>query len=402
MSIPTVNYREVFFEHPDLSRIIGIPTYETLHTLNQELKSNAMSVHSNLGGGQHGHLGLVVSPNAYALLANMPYARPGHPAPLAIPQNASHHLQNLLERTHQDELRVFHEVRGVERALTQQIVAAVDSSYLAAMRNRTTGQFTGTVYQLLQYLLTVYGKISPSQLLQLEQETKSFTYDPITPIDVVFNAIEDLVEYGEMARCTYTMAQTINIAYSILNRTTKFRDSIKVWNRLPTLHKTWISFKLHFREAHEEMQETGELTMGDTGGYHQANLIEAIANRVAELQTPYHHQESAPTPAPPAMPAPDTTLPAIVAQMQQMQQMMAAMQANSTPNAPTDRHHGRPPPTGPRTGTPSRPLPTWATKYCWTHGKCAHASATCNNRAPGHVDSATMENKQSGSTYGCT
>jgi hypothetical protein len=93
MSIPTVNYREVFFEHPDLSRIIGIPTYETLHTLNQELKSNAISVHSNLGGGQHGHLGLVISPNAYALLSNMPYARPGYPAPLAIPQNASHHLQ---------------------------------------------------------------------------------------------------------------------------------------------------------------------------------------------------------------------------------------------------------------------------------------------------------------------
>jgi hypothetical protein len=398
MSIPTVNYREVFFEHPDLSRIIGIPTYETLHTLNQELKSNAISVHSNLGGGQHGHLGLVVSPNAYALLSNIPYDRPGHPAPLDIPQNATHHLQKLLERTHQDELRLFHEVRGVERALMQQIVSAVEPSYLAAMRNRTTGQFTGTVYQLLQYLLTVYGKISPSQLLQLEQDTKSFIYDPITPIDVVFNAIEDLIEYGEMARCTYTMAQTVNIAYSILNRTTKFRDSIKHWNRLPALHKTWISFKLHFREAHDELQETGELTMEDAG-YHQANFIEALANRVAELQTPY--PASAPAPAPPVA-APDTILPAIVAQMQQMQQMLAAMQANSTPNAPTDRNRARPTPTGPRTGTPGRPLPAWATQYCWSHGKCAHASATCNNRAPGHVASATMENKQSGSTYGCT
>jgi hypothetical protein len=208
--------------------------------------------------------------------------------------------------------------------------------------------------------------------------------------------MEDLVEHGEMARCTHTMAQTINIACSVLNRTTKFRDSIKIWNRRPTLHKTWISFKLHFREAHDEPQETGEYT----GGHHQANLTEAIANRVAELQTPC--QESAPAPAP-AMPAPDTMLPAIVAQMQQMQQMMAAMQANSTPNAPTDRHRGgRLLPTGPRTGTPSRPLPTWATECCWTHGKCAHASAMCNNRAPGHVDSAIMENKQSGSTYGCT
>jgi hypothetical protein len=64
MSILTVNYREIFFEYPDLTKIIGIPAFETLHLLNQGIKSNAITVHSNLGGGQHGHLGLVVSPTA--------------------------------------------------------------------------------------------------------------------------------------------------------------------------------------------------------------------------------------------------------------------------------------------------------------------------------------------------
>jgi hypothetical protein len=177
------------------------------------------------------------------------------------------------------------------------------------MRNRTTGQFTGTVHHLLQHLLTVCGKISPSQLLHLEQETKNFTYDPITPINVVFNAIEDLIEHSEMARCTHTMTQTINIACSILNRTTKFRESIKIWNRLPALHKTWIALKLHFREAHDELQETGELTMGDTG-YHQANLIEAIATRVAELQTPC--QGSAPAAAPAPAASDTSILPTII------------------------------------------------------------------------------------------
>jgi hypothetical protein len=235
MSIPTVNYREIFFEHPDLTTIIGIPSYNTLHTLNQEIKSNAISVHSNLGAGQHGHLGLVISPNAYAFLANTPYLRPGHPAPLDIPVGATRHQQDLLERTYKEALRLFHEVRGVERALMQQVVSAVEPQYLMAMRNRTTGQFTVTIFQLLQYLLTVYGKIAPSQLLHLEQETKSLAYDPITPVDVVINQVENLVEYGEMAHCEFTMAQTINIAYAILNRTTKFKESIKAWNRLPPL-----------------------------------------------------------------------------------------------------------------------------------------------------------------------
>jgi hypothetical protein len=152
MSIPTVNYREIFFEHPDLTKILGIPSYDTLHTLNQEIKSNAISVHSNLGEGQHGHLDLVISPNAYAFLANIPYARPGHPEPLDIPAAATRHRdqQDLLERNYKESLRLFHEVRGIERALMQQIVAAVEPQYITVMRNRTTGQFTGTIYQLLQ------------------------------------------------------------------------------------------------------------------------------------------------------------------------------------------------------------------------------------------------------------
>jgi hypothetical protein len=153
--------------------IIGILTFETLHLLNQEIKSNAILVHSNLGGGQHGHLGLVISPTACTLLSNTPYARPGLPDALDIPANATKHAQDLLDRTYEENLRVFLEVRGMERALTQQIVGAINPQYIVAMRNRSTRQFTGIVYQLLQYLLTVYGQITPSQLLELEHETEN-------------------------------------------------------------------------------------------------------------------------------------------------------------------------------------------------------------------------------------
>jgi hypothetical protein len=132
-------------------------------------------------------------------------------------------------------------------------------------------------------------------------------------------------------------------------------------------------------------------------GYHQANLVEAIAEKLAEIQ-----QE---TPAPPAPPVNETpTDPIIPASMAQMQQLMAAMQTGPPQTAaPAQRtREARPPPTGPRTGEPIRALPPWATKYCWTHGKCAHSSVTCNNKAPGHQPTSTMENKMSGSTYGCT
>ena len=39
--------------------------------------------------------------------------------------------------------------------------------------------------------------------------------------------------------------------------------------------------------------------------------------------------------------------------------------------------------------------------YCWTHGGCAHAGATCNDKAPGHKNNATFENKMEGSKAFC-
>ena len=76
MSIYSTNYRETHFAYPDLSRVIGCPTYDTLHNLKNEIKANALSVHSNLGGSQHGNLGLVISSAAYASVSNVQYVIP--------------------------------------------------------------------------------------------------------------------------------------------------------------------------------------------------------------------------------------------------------------------------------------------------------------------------------------
>ena len=73
MSIQLVNYRETYFTKPDLTRILGIPTYEALHQMQLELKTNALSVHSNLGGAVHGHLGLLMTDVQYALLSDTVY-----------------------------------------------------------------------------------------------------------------------------------------------------------------------------------------------------------------------------------------------------------------------------------------------------------------------------------------
>ena len=76
MSISTVNYHNTFFPKLDITTILDIPTYYALHQMHLELKSNPISVHSNLGGATHGHLGIFVTNMKYATLSPVPYIRP--------------------------------------------------------------------------------------------------------------------------------------------------------------------------------------------------------------------------------------------------------------------------------------------------------------------------------------
>ena len=66
----------------------------------------------------------------------------------------------------------------MEQALIQKLVLTIEARYITAVSNRTTDQFIGTLFMITQYLIVTYRKISPSQLINIEQNTTSMQYDP--------------------------------------------------------------------------------------------------------------------------------------------------------------------------------------------------------------------------------
>ena len=165
MALPSAqgtNYRDAYFQHADLTPIRGEPKNDTLRTLINELKANAQTVHSNLGGGANGHLGIVLMPHKYAVVApGTPYNRPGFPGALVIPPNTTNVQAEMLRAAHSEELREFHECEAVHNALIQQVVKAVEPMYIKALRNPVTQAFVVPLNEILQHLMKVYGKLNP-------------------------------------------------------------------------------------------------------------------------------------------------------------------------------------------------------------------------------------------------
>jgi hypothetical protein len=277
-----INFRQTHFQHADLTPIKGEPKNGTLKVLINELKANAQTIHSNLGGGANGHLGLVLTPQKYNLIApGTPYIRPPFPGALLIPPGTTNIQAQMMKEAHEQALREFHETETVHNALVQQVVKAIEPMYLKALRNPLTQAFTVPLNEILQHLMTVYGKLNPKTFKSMKDEVESYQYDISLPVDVVFDPIDDLAELAGVADQPMTEAQMINIAFIVFQNTGKFKSDLKAWNRKNEADKTWSNMKKHFRDALEDIRDVDDVTIEQT--FDQANMVREVLDGVRAI-----------------------------------------------------------------------------------------------------------------------
>ena len=84
-----------------------------------------------------------------------------------------------------------------------------------------------------------------------------------------------------------------------------------------------------------------------------------------------------------------------IAQLQQ--QMLELMQSNNRSSNTSQRSTN----TQRNNGGGARYTRSNTSKYCWSHGACAHSSSECNDKKEGHKNNATFANKMGGSTAYC-
>ena len=108
-----VDYINSVFEYPVLSKVIGKHTYSSLKTIKDELKANAGKVQCELGGGNNGHLRLLLSNTEQGLVSTTPYIRPVHPGPI-VPVGTTQIQNTSLRAQYNEDLCMFREATAVE------------------------------------------------------------------------------------------------------------------------------------------------------------------------------------------------------------------------------------------------------------------------------------------------
>ena len=415
------------FKHKELTPIRGLPTLDTILRLFREVKQNAQSVTTKLGGGQLGYLALVLKPTDYNNIAiSLPFVRPVDPGTFNMttprpttrttsatpPSITAVDIANAKSR-HDNQERLYWQCQGVEQALRNQIEQAIETDYLQALHNPTTHMVDVSIPEIIEYLQDSYGRITEQALSDKEDELKRFVYDTQTPVDTVFNKITWFQDLCELCTNTKTDRQLLAIAYMIFNRTRVFMDALLEWNRKKSNDKTYANFKKHMRTAYHALNEVGALTIQDSS-INQVNLIQEISSQQEKMaqdikdslqsnileammmmqtpstDTPYLIEDSSSISANTFESAKSTaTIESLVSIIKNLESKMEKLQKGYAPS-----NNGDSDTINPKTGK------EWK-RYCWTCGCCPHASKDCPIKKPGHQVKATFNNRLGGSNEKC-
>ena len=408
-----IDYATVYFKYSTPTPITGEPSNKSLKRLKTELRANASSVDTDLGGGDHGYLGLILTDVEYARITPTPppFVAPNFPGPFVMDPAHTAMQQVQARETHNENLALYRECKNVEKALLRHIQTAVSEKYIEFMVDDDTGLIEDDVPTVLDYLFTSYGKVTAEEVKEEENMVLNISFNPADPMVTIFRPIEQLQKKAVAAGIKYSNEQLLEIGLSLIRNTRDFEKALGEWNQKIPTDKTWENFKSHFRSAQVELKEIRGPTM-QQAGYHHANMLaqqmrEELSNQQTEMLAMMQNlvvpeqEEHEPTIAP----APAAN--AAINMQEQMLQILQAMQAaqqngggnnNSSNN---DGGNGRRRRRNRRTPDDAAFARQDTTHYCHTHGACNHDSSACNSRAQGHRAEATLANRMGGSNAFC-
>eukprot|EP00957_Ditylum_brightwellii_P200843 15309380-Ditylum_brightwellii.AAC.1 len=166
INAPSIDMLTISLPHPVLPSMVGQPTYHTIYELHTLFMENTSTVPFTIGGGNHGHLGLIIEAPKYLQLTGVAFAAPPNPGPVPL---ARHPFMTQAEIKNEQQIHcaalvTFQTYHNCNKALRNQIIAAVEERYIKALRQRMVGYSNRTSYKFLAHLYLHYDMIAPVML----------------------------------------------------------------------------------------------------------------------------------------------------------------------------------------------------------------------------------------------
>jgi hypothetical protein len=207
------------FPHSSLPKVAGEPTFEDLNVIWRLLNTNAMSVSSYVGGGRHGHLGIIITNEEYFTITAYVFPLPKNPGTSAeVVAGTTASVIAEMTRLHREATQVYHTYHNFDQAIKKLIIEAFDNAYLNSLSDEIVGYADCTSLQLLTHMLMYYAMIAPTELTH-NYERLNTPYDPNQQIETLFQQIQDARAFAVAGGQPYGNVMITNVAYALIFNT---------------------------------------------------------------------------------------------------------------------------------------------------------------------------------------
>lgn len=274
--------RKAVAECATVTKIHGQPSNQDIDRLEDELTAIASSFPSELGGGLHGHAGLIKTIVDYELFApGTPFIAPANPG-VYPPGNIPAAQRSQREHEHKALINQFQKCVGVSKGLKDLILEAVDEDFLLELRVEGIAYLNVTPLQMLTHLRDRWGAMDFVDITSLLAEC-----------DTPWSAAEVPTKYFnriEKARRQLTRANIQVDERAMMVKSLKsFKDAgdydaaIREWEARPAATQTYANLKVIMCAEFSKLHHQDSTTARAAGHASVNNVVEEMAQATEEL-----------------------------------------------------------------------------------------------------------------------
>ena len=266
------------FNKASVMKIHGQPTHTDITKLEQELIDAAIHIPTSLGGGKHGHVGLICDDATYQKHSGeIPFICPTQPP--ALPPIAASQAENqkAIDRQFNENVRIYNTYLGVEQGIKDKIIEAVDSEYLLELKDELFSYHNVTAREMLDHLRKRGGGLDHTDILKIRKE-RDKPWDGVESPAVYFARVEKnikLLTHVTPTPITTDMTERMMAVLSAFADTGNFNAAAREWEQKPDSEKTWSNIKVFINGEYCKAKKNGVLT-AKQAGYGTANAMQAI------------------------------------------------------------------------------------------------------------------------------
>ncbi len=263
------------------TKIHGQPTDHDVTLLEKELIAIAATIPSTLGGGNHGHAGLIVEPAKYlTMTGGTAFIQPGNPGiyPAGLAPNAAAGTRAREEAEHKELIAQYEIHKGVEQALKDIIIQAVDEDYLLEIEDETLGFLNETPRSMIIHLRNRGGALDFADTKTLLTE-RDQEWDASEIPTIYFNRVEKAMQQLTRAGITSDLKERTDMALYYLKSTGEYDAAVREWETKPVATRTWANIKIFMSAEYAKENKQNKQTAKKM----KANAIEEQAEATEEL-----------------------------------------------------------------------------------------------------------------------